>query len=386
MATPTSTPTPQPVQPGAQRVAAPASQSQTQRPAPPRPIAVPSRPAGAPAAAPAAAKPRPSRLGQVQRGRLKLPHRHLFYGPEKIGKSSLAADAPAPIFLDVEGGSVELEVARYPFRDGEGGHVPHSYEDVLGAIDDLLTAQHSYQTLVIDTVDALEALIHAHVCKANGKANIEAFGYGKGYKVALTEMRILLSRLDAIRARGMQVILLGHSLVKTFKNPEGEDFDRYQLCMHDLTAAEVKGWCDVIGFMRFDGGAAKLMGDDSKSARARGWSTGRRLIHLAREAAWDAGSRLSLPAEIELGVANPWAPFAAAKDTARDSTVESLISDILTEVDRITSGDRSVEFTTAAGTATSFAAINDVIARSDSGSLTRILAGLKATQPAQETA
>lgn len=374
----TTTPVPRPV-------GSPPTPTTPRPVAPPRPTAVPARPAGAPAVA-VAAKPRQSRLGQVQRGRLKLPHRHLFYGPEKIGKSSLAADAPAPIFLDVEGGSVELEVARYPFRDGEGGHVPHGYDDVLGAIDDLLTAQHSYETLVIDTIDALEALIHAHVCKANGKANIEAFGYGKGYKVALTEMRVLLSRLDAIRARGMQVILLGHSLVKTFKNPEGEDFDRYQLCMHDLTAAEVKGWCDVIGFMRFDGGAAKLVGDDSKAARARGWSTGRRLIHLAREAAWDAGSRLSLPAEIELGVANPWAPFAAAKDTARDSTVESLISDILAEVDRITAGARGTEFTTAAGTATSFAAINDVIAKSDSGSLTRILAGLKATQPvAQET-
>lgn len=364
MATPTPTPTPQP------RPATAAPQ--------PRPAGLPAARQTGAAAKPAA--PRQSRLGNVQRGRLRLPLRHLFYGPEKIGKSSLAADAPDPIFLDVEGGSPELDVARYPFRDGEGGHVPLAYDDVLGAIDDLHTATHGYKTVVIDTIDALEALIHAHICKANSKANVEAFGYGKGYKVALTELRVLLSRLDALRARGMQIILLGHSLVKTFKNPEGEDFDRYQLCMHDLAAAEVKGWCDVIGFMRFDGGAAKLMGDDSKAARARGWSTGRRLIHLAREAAWDAGSRLSLPAEIELGVASPWAPFAEAKDTARDATVQTLIEEILVQIDRITSGDRSVEFTTAAGRSTSFAAINEVISKSDSGSLTRILAGLKATQ------
>lgn len=360
MATPIPTPVPRPM-----------SSAPPNRPVPARPAQT----------ATVAARPRTSRLAQVQRGRLKLPLRHLFYGPEKIGKSSLAADAPTPIFLDVEGGSPELDVARYSFHDGDGGHVPQCYEDVLAAIDDILTAQHTYQTLVIDTIDALEALIHAHVCKANGKTSIEAFGYGKGYKVALTEFRVLLSRLDAVRARGMQVVLLGHSLVKTFKNPEGEDFDRYQLCMHDLAAAEVKGWCDVIGFMRFDGGATKLIGDDSKAARARGWSTGRRIIHLAREAAWDAGSRLSLPAEIELGVASPWAPFAEAKDTARDSTVESLISAVLVEIDRITGGDRHLEFTTAAGTLTSFEAINAIIARSDSGSLTRILAGLKATAP-----
>lgn len=352
----------------------------------PRPVRAPdARPV---AVAPQAPKPKASRLANVQRGRLRVPLRHLFYGPEGIGKSSLAADAPAPIFFDIEGGSPELDVARYPFRDGDGGHVPANYDEVLAGIDDLLTSSHDYQTLVVDTIDALESLIHAHVCKAASKANIEAFGYGKGYKVALTAVRELLSRLDALRTRGMQIVLIGHSWVKTFKNPEGEDFDRYQLCMHDLAAAQVKDWCDVIGFMRFDGGAMKLQGDAAQAPRARGWSSGRRMIHLAREAAWDAKSRLSLPAEIELAVASPWAPFAEARDTARDATAESLITAVLAEVDRITNGDRTAGFTTAAGTATNFATINDIIAKGDPGSLTRILAGLKATSAtaiAQET-
>jgi len=318
-----------------------------------------------------------------------VPLRHLFYGPEGIGKSSLAADAPAPIFFDIEGGSPELDVARYPFRDGDGGHVPANYDEVLAGIDDLMSAQHEYQTLVVDTIDSLEALIHIHVCKAASKANIEAFGYGKGYKVALTAVRELLNRLDALRSRGMSIVLIGHSWVKTFKNPEGEDFDRYQLCMHDLAAAQVKDWCDVVGFMRFDGGASKLQGDAAQAPRARGWSSGRRLIHLAREAAWDAKSRLSLPAEVELAVASPWAPFAEARDVARDATVESLISAVLAEVDRITAGDRSVGFVTAAGRATSFSEVNAIIAKGDVGSLTRVLAGLKATSPVtatQETA
>ncbi len=354
-----------------------ATPAPTPRPAPT--TAPAPRPAGAKPQQPAAQKPRASRLGGVQRGRLKLPPRLLFYGPEKIGKSSLASDAADPIFLDIEGGSSELDVARYPFRDGDGGHVPHNYDDVLGAIDDLQAGQHDYGSCVIDTIDALEALIWMHVCKANNKANIEAFGYGKGYKVALAELRVLLSRLDGLRARGMQIILLGHALVTTFKNPEGEDYDRYQLRMHNLAAEEVKGWCDVIGFMRFEGGGAKLSGDESQNKRARGYSTGRRLIHLAREAAWDAGSRLALPAEIELDQAHPWAPFAAAKDTARDATVETLVNDIVTEVDRITGGDRSIEFVTSGGRHTSFAEINTVIAQNDAGALTRVLAGLKAT-------
>lgn len=344
----------------------------------PRPVGTAPAPTPKPAARPVAL-PRASKLSGVQRGRLAVPLRYLFYGPEGIGKTTLGSDAPSPILFDIEGGSPELDVSRYPFRDGSGGHVPLTYEEVLLGIDDLLTTPHEYLTLVIDTIDALESLIHAHVCKIASKANIEAFGYGKGYKVALTSVRELLSRLDALRARGMQIILIGHSWVRTFKNPEGEDFDRYQLCMHDLAAAQVKDWCDVVGFMRFEGGGAKLQNDGAQAPRARGWSSGRRLVHLAREAAWDAKSRLSLPAEVELSVASPWAPFAEARDTARDATAESLISAVLAEVDRITLGDRAAEFVTAAGRRTSFSDINAIIAKGDAGSLTRVLAGLKAT-------
>lgn len=352
----------------------------------PRPVgSVPTpTPTPAPKPAPATAKPaqvvKRSKLGGIQRGKLKTSLRYLFYSTEGIGKSTLAADSPNPLFLDIEGGSPELIVSRYPFRDGPGGHVPRSYQDVLDALDDLTANPgHGYETLVIDTADALESLLHAHLCKVNGKKDIEAFGYGKGYKMALSEMRAFLSRLEVIQSQGMAIILLAHSLVRTFKNPDGPDFDRYQLCTHDLVGAQLKAWCDVVGYLRFDDGAAVLPGDSSQAPRARGWSTGRRLIQLAHEARWDAKCRLSMPAEIELGVANPWQPFAEAKDAARDSTIESLITGVLAEVDRITGGDRAIEFRTAAGTQTSFESINAIIAKSDAGSLSRILVGLKAT-------
>jgi hypothetical protein len=338
------------------------------------------KPVGAkPNSAPAAPK---SKLGLVKRGQLRNPLRHLFYGPEGVGKSSLAADAPAPIFLDVEGGSDNIEAARYPFRpeDAATGHVPRAYEEVLAAIDDLIAnPAHGYATLVIDTIDALEVLLQRYVCDQNGKADIEAFGFGKGYRAALDEWRRFLSRLDALRATGVQVVLLGHSYVKTFKNPEGEDFDRYVLRVHDLASGQIKEWSDVVGFIHFDGGAAKLKGDTAQTKRARGWTSGRRLVQLAREAAWDAKSRLSLPSELELGAENPWRPFAEAKEVAREATVEMMAARIATEVDRITEGSRDTPFLTAAGRATSWAAISDLIKSADPSVLTRVLAGLRAT-------
>src|SRR5437870_1075345 len=96
-------------------------------PAPP-PAASPSPAPAAPAARPAplpspllpAAKslpaPAPPRmtLASIRTGRLESPLRLLAYGLEGVGKSSFAADAPAPIFVCPEDGTRHLDIARFP--------------------------------------------------------------------------------------------------------------------------------------------------------------------------------------------------------------------------------------------------------------------------------
>lgn len=349
--------------------------------APPTPTPIRTAPAAAPVRPPAApAKPR-SRLGSVQRGIVRVPLRHLFYGPRGVGKTSLGADAPNPLFADVEGGSLTFNTVRYSYRDEPGGHVPRTYEEFLVGIDDLIANPgHGYLSFVLDTLDALETLIHEYICRRDGKANVEAYGYGKGYRVALVEIRVLLERLDRLINSGMAIVILAHSDEKTYKNPRGPDYDRFKAEMHELAWGKIAAWCDVVGFIDFESGGSALKGDESQVKRARGWSTGRRMIQLAPDAAVpDAKCRLSLPAELELGEAHPWAPFANAKLKAEEATVESLTADILAEVDRITGGNREIEFITDAGTRTSFAAIQDLTTKSDASVLSRVLAGLKAT-------
>ena len=341
----------------------------------PTPVPRPAPTNGArPTAQPSAPPAKASRLGSIKRGQLRSPLRCLFYGPEGVGKSSLAADAPSPVFLDIEGGADNIDAARYPFRDEVGGHVPRSYADVLAAIDDLAANAHEFRTVVIDTIDALEALIHRHICALHGEASVESFGYGKGHVIALDVFRELVTRLDGLRAKGIQVVILGHSIVKTFKNPLGEDFDRYQLRVHDKAGGLLKEWCDVVGFIRFDEGSSKLKGDTSQTKRARGYATGRRIVHLAREAAWDAKSRLALPAELELGEEHPWGPFAEVQADARDTSDDEIRAEIEVELARL--GD---EFTDAKGNAKSSAKIRAGIATADRSILTRTLSGLRAT-------
>ena len=123
----------------------------------------------------------------------------MIFGPEGIGKSTLAAQFPAPVFLDTEGGTHHLDVARLP--------APKTWADVVAAVAALATEAHEFKTLVIDTVDWLEKLLVDHVCKQANKASIEDFGYGKGYVVLAEEFTKFLASLEPLLRRGMHVLL-----------------------------------------------------------------------------------------------------------------------------------------------------------------------------------
>jgi hypothetical protein len=322
----------------------------------------------------------PSRLAAIQRGPLHEALRFFFYAPEGIGKSTLAAHSDAPIFIDAEDGTGRLDAARYPFREGPGGHVPYTYADILAAISDLTSSPHEFRTLVIDTMDRVEALLWAHVCeqysgtrddsfnKAGRKiTSLESFGYGKGFQLALDEWRHFCTRLDRLRReRGMTIILLGHTVVRTFKNPTGEDFDRYQPRIHDKAAGFLKEWCDVVGFCAHEEGVKRLNDDDRK---AKGISTGRRFIHLERTAAYDAKTRIPLPSSVELSLDDPWGPLAAAIDAGRNTSAADLIAQIGGELERIGDADLSakvqhaIETNARGNTATLSRYLNDISKR-----------------------
>lgn len=285
-----------------------------------------------------------SRLGNVKKGRVAGARRYCFYGVESVGKTTLAAHMPSPIFIDIENGSAELDVDRYVFEDGTV--VPKTLDEVMDAISDLIINEHDYKTLVIDSLDRLEALIWAHVCKRDSGVkselnktgrqliSIESYGYGKGYNVSLDSFRpILVSLQRLLDKRDINIVFIGHAHVKTFKNPSGDDYDRYWLRAHPGMAGYTKEWVDVVGFCHFEEFAEKVEGSDKKAQI--GFSTGVRIVEFERAAAFDAKSRIALPRSIELVAGDPWAPIQEAIDAGQKLGPKELIAMIRAELDRI---------------------------------------------------
>jgi hypothetical protein len=283
-----------------------------------------------------------SRLSLVTKGVKKDPIRMFLYGDEGVGKTTLAAHADEPIFFDCEQGSGHVHTSRYPF---EVGDAPRDMAEVYEAIKDLQENDHSYRTLVIDSADAIEPLIwHEVVNRYSGKRSavnkngrrldvIEDIAYQAGYKAAVDDWRTLASHLERLRlARGMHIIFLGHAVIRTFKNPEGEDYDRWNPRIHERAAGYLKEWADVVGFCSYEEGGHRL---DEDAKRAKGYSTGRRMLHLRRTAAYDAKSRIPTPDQVEMSLDDPWGPFARAIEAGRDMTPTMLIDLIALECARL---------------------------------------------------
>lgn len=266
---------------------------------------------GPPAGAPA---PRASRmsLSAGTKGRIEKPLRVLLYGTEGIGKSTWGAGAPKPKFLCAEAGTERLDIDRFP--------EPTSWDDVFDAIRALEVEPHDYKTLVVDTVDWIEPLCWRSICEKGSKTSIEDFGYSKGYIAALDEWRRFLAALERLRAkRNLWIVLLAHAQVKTWKNPTGEDFDRYQLKLHEKAAGLVKEWCDAVLFVEFE----TLTIEKEKSKRIQGVS-GARVVHTQRTAAWDAKNRHDLPEKMPLS----WEDFEKAVREHKPADPAALLAEI----------------------------------------------------------
>lgn len=252
-------------------------------------------------------------LAAVTRGKQARPLRVLVYGVEGVGKSTFGAHAPGSVFLCAEDGVSHLDVARFP--------QPKCWADVLEAVRVLTHEEHSFKTLVVDTLDWLEPLCWQHVCHVTGKAQIEELPYGKGYVMAAEFWRALCGRLDMlVSARKMNVVFLAHSQIRKVDDPQAGAFDRYRLKLHEKSADVMREWVDAILFARHEVRAVA-----ERNGKSRGVSSGHRILHTTWSAAFDAKNRFDLPPVLPLA----WEDFEAAVKAAAPADPAKLAAEVV---------------------------------------------------------
>jgi hypothetical protein len=256
-----------------------------------------------------------------------LPNRYILHAVEGWGKTSWGAKTPSPIVIQTKG-ETGLETLIDAGRLPAVPHFPEAqtWDEVLGYIEALRSQEHGYKTLVMDTFNGAERLMHEAVCHRdfNDEWGDKGFmGYMRGYEVSLADWRQFLSLLDALRQeKRMGIVGLVHTKVKTFKNPEGPDYDRYAPDMHDKTWSLSHKWSDCVLFGNFEV-ALTAVQENKKTGAARGKAIGGnlRIMYTERHASYDAKNRLGLPSEIEMGDSPDigWANFVKALKEGRSN-------------------------------------------------------------------
>lgn len=183
-------------------------------------------------------------LESVTKGKTEKPPRLLVYGPEGVGKSTFAAGADNPIFVQTEDGLGEIDAAKFPLAN--------TFDEVIAQLTALATEAHEYATVVIDSLDWLERLVWDKLCADYRCTSIEKVdgGWNKGYTHALTYWRQIISKLAVLRdTRNMMVILVAHSKAEKVNDPMASyEYERHAPRLHKHADGLFRDWVDCILF------------------------------------------------------------------------------------------------------------------------------------------
>lgn len=233
----------------------------------------------------------------ITRGRIESAKKIITYGPEGIGKSTLASKFPDPVFIDTEGSTKELDVARYP--------TPEYWDMIIQEAEDLLE-ERDFKTLVIDTADWAEKLCIQATCDRLNVKGIEDIGYGKGYVYLAEDFQRLLTVCDKLVANGVNVVFTAHAMMRKFEQPdELGAYDRWEMKLSKKVAPLLKEWADVVLFCNYK--TTVVSDPKTKSKKATG---GSRVMYSTHHPCWDAKNRYGLPDEMEMD----FAPIASLFD------------------------------------------------------------------------
>jgi hypothetical protein len=217
----------------------------------------------------------------------------VFVSQGGFGKTTLAAFAPECGLIMARGETGYLTLAA-------AGRVPaidHVCVETWAELLEMLHGPLPFKHIALDALDGFVTMGAEALCARDFKGTADYQAWSRGDKAFAAEWAKLIQALDAVHRRGTGIILLTHCLVKTYKNPLGNDFDRFVANLPDAVWQQCYNWADSVIFGRF-----RSIADDqtTKDQRYRGIGGTDRVIHTNRHDAWDAKPRLPMPSEIEI--------------------------------------------------------------------------------------
>lgn len=256
---------------------------------------------------------------EIESGAKQKALKVVIYGPEGVGKSTLASQFPGALFIDTEDSTSHMDVKRLK--------KPSSFIELLGMVD-WVKQTKPCSTLIIDTADWAQQLGEDLVKQENNWKSIESPGYGEGYVKNREKWGGLLDKLTDVINVGINVVLTAHTEIKKFEDPtENLAYDRYELKLAKRSNAHIAGltkeWADMVLFINYEVYAVKREGMGNKG-QAQG---GQRKMYTTHHPAYDAKNRFGLPESMPLdysGIAHVIPDFNSGQVPSVESQIEEV--------------------------------------------------------------
>ncbi len=144
-----------------------------------------------------------------------LPPRIVLYANPKTGLSTFCTKTKSPLFLNFNNGLRYIDCDRIDLD---------TLEDARSTIEQLISTETEYKTLIIDNISGLETAIFRYVgIQQKAQDGIESIPYGRGYGIAIDLFKTFLLRLNVLQeVRNMTIICNAHSRLDTLPNQFGE--------------------------------------------------------------------------------------------------------------------------------------------------------------------
>lgn len=212
-------------------------------------------------------------------------------GEAGLGKTSLAATFPKPIFIRAEDGLQSIPIDSRP----DAFPVLTGADALWEQLTALIKEDHDYKTVVVDSVTALERMFTQHVVETDPKKpmsiNQAMGGYGAGLSaVAALHQRVRKACGFLNERKNMHVVFIAHADLETVELPDADAFNRYSLRLGKKSIAPYTDDVDVVGHIKLQ---TFVKGDTKKAI-----SDGSRLLVCHAQASCVSKNRYGIEEEL----------------------------------------------------------------------------------------
>ena len=191
-----------------------------------------------------------------------------------VGKSTLGALFPSPIFIQAEESGAAFEKwsedaqpdlaprlprARRKDKNAQcygNQTVEMSISTKNGLLDQLrwlASEKHQYKTVVVDTVTTLNKLFEHEITESYCVDNVAeaAGGFHKGFIVAQEMHSEIVNACEALRKKGLAIVFLAHTGLQRIKNrPDVDEYVVYSLDMHEKSVSVYANLSDAVIYIK----------------------------------------------------------------------------------------------------------------------------------------